>query len=850
MLHEGIIQPSASPWNSPIWVVPKKLDSTGVRKWRIVVDYRKLNAKTIDDKFPIPNITDILDKLGRSNYFSTLDLASGFHQIEMDKKDISKTAFSTEDGHYEYTRMPFGLKNAPATFQRVMNVVLSGLVGKICFVYMDDIIVYSTSLQEHCQNLNKVFEALRNNNLKVQVDKSEFLKKEVSFLGHIVSNEGVRPNPDKIEVIQKWPIPKTEKDIKAFLGTLGYYRKFIKDFSLITKPLTQCLRKGEEIQHTPKFIESFKKCKQILTSSSVLQYPDFNKPFILTTDASKYAIGAVLSQGPIGRDRPIAFASRTLNKSEENYSTIEKELLAIYWATKHFRPYLFGTKFVLFTDHKPLTCAVNLKDPSSKIARWMIALLDYTYDIHYRSGKQNVVADGLSRIPHELNANEQNISSDDATQHSADTDDSEYIPCTERAINTFANQIILKIGPEESEKLEQPFPKVIRHTITKLTFGVPLLIRIFKSKMDPKRVNCVYCPEKLINSLQIVYKNYFSRIKTFKVFISQKFLIDVKTAEEQNQIIEKTHQRAHRGIEENVSVITRDFFFPNIKKQVRRYILLCDTCNTSKYERKPYKITYASTTIPKQPLDILHIDIFISQPNIFISAVDKLSKYGILIPIKSRSIVDMRSGITKLFSTFGVPKIIISDNEPAIKSVEIRGMLQDLNIEIHFTPVNKSEVNGIVERFHSTLSEIFRCMKTKYENLTQKELYRISLALYNDTIHSSTNLKPKEIFFGLREGEERPLDVEKIIESRNKIYDEAVLALQKKQTRDLNYHNKDKETEPELLTDETVYITTQGVKKKTRNKFKKCKVLSNRGKTFIDEYRRKIHKTNIRRKRH
>lgn len=496
MLREGIIRPSNSPWNSPVWVVPKKLDATGQQKWRIVIDYRKLNTKTVDDKFPIPNITDILDKLGRSTYFTTLDLASGFHQIEMNEKDIPKTAFSTDGGHYEYIRMPFGLKNAPATFQRLMNTVLRGLVGVICFVYMDDIIVYSTSLQEHYDNLAKILNALEKANLKVQLNKSEFLQKEVAFLGHIVNEDGVKPNPDKIEAIKNWPTPKTEKEIKSFLGTLGYYRRFIKDFSRLTKPLTQCLRKDEKIAHTSEFLEAFEKCKQILTSTSVLQYPDFNKPFNLTTDASKYAIGAVLSQGPIGKDRPIAFASRTLNKHEEKYSTIEKELLAIYWATKYFRPYLYGKTFTLFTDHKPLTGIMNLKDPSTKIAKWMIALLDYSYEIQYKAGKQNVVADGLSRIPYEINAHdnaeENEVSSDSSTQHSADTDNLDLIPCTEKPVNSFSNQIILKIDPNENESFEEIFPKVFRHEITKINFGVPLLIRIFKTKLDYSRTNCIY----------------------------------------------------------------------------------------------------------------------------------------------------------------------------------------------------------------------------------------------------------------------------------------------------------------------------------------------------------------------
>jgi hypothetical protein len=233
MLNDGIIRHSVSPWSSPIWIVSKKPDASGEKKWRIVVDYRQINQKTIDDRYPIPNITDILDKLGRSNYFTTLDLASGFHQIPMNPNSIEKTAFSVENGHYEYTRMPFGLKNAPSTFQRLMDNVLRELQNKICLVYVDDIVIFSTSLEEHLINLRLVFDRLREANLKIQLDKSEFLQKTVEFLGHVVSPDGIKPNPTKIRAVQNFPLPKNPKEIKAFIGLAGYYRKFIKNFASI-----------------------------------------------------------------------------------------------------------------------------------------------------------------------------------------------------------------------------------------------------------------------------------------------------------------------------------------------------------------------------------------------------------------------------------------------------------------------------------------------------------------------------------------------------------------------------------------------------------------------------------------
>lgn len=399
MLCEGIIKPSTSPWSSPIWIVPKKADASGQRKWRIVIDYRRLNDITIGDSYPIPNISEILDQLGKCKYFSTLDLASGFHQIKISEQDAPKTAFSVPQGHYEFTRMPFGLKNAPATFQRLMNSALSGLQGIQCFVYLDDIVIYSYDLETHISKLTNIFDRLRHYNLKLQPDKCEFLRKEVSYLGHIITDNGVKPNPEKTKAVENFPIPKCAKDIKSFLGLVSYYRRFIPNLSKTAKPLTNLLKKDIPFLWQNDQQLAFESLKSALTSAPILAYPDFTKPFVLTCDASNYAISAILSQGPIGNDSPIAYASRTLNKAECNYSVTEKECLAILFGTKTFRPYLYGRRFKIVTDHRPLKWLFNCKDPGSKLVRWRLKLEEFDYEIEYKKGKINSNADALSRYP-------------------------------------------------------------------------------------------------------------------------------------------------------------------------------------------------------------------------------------------------------------------------------------------------------------------------------------------------------------------------------------------------------------------------------------------------------------------
>ncbi|KAL0128587.1 hypothetical protein PUN28_003742 [Cardiocondyla obscurior] len=399
LLKGKIIKPSQSPYNTPIWIVPKKNDSQGNKRWRMVLDFRSLNEKTFGDAYPLPNIVDILDQLGGARYFSVCDLASGFHQIKMDPKDSHKTAFTTPFGHYEFERMPFGLKNAPATFQRLMDLVLTGLQGRELFVYMDDIVIYAKTLEEHERKYHLLIQRLREANLKLQPDKCEFLKSKVTYLGHVISKDGVTPDPKKLEAVKLFPRPKTPKNIKQFLGLAGYYRRFIPSFSKLAKPLTVLLKNDTAFEWTSNQEEAFELLKQKLCEEPVLQYPDFSQPFILTTDASGLAVGGILSQGKINKDQPVAYASRTLIDNEVKYDTYEKEALAIVYCVKHFRPYLYGRKFTLVTDHKPLLWFKHAQDANMRILRWRLKLAEYDYDVVYKAGKTNVNADALSRNP-------------------------------------------------------------------------------------------------------------------------------------------------------------------------------------------------------------------------------------------------------------------------------------------------------------------------------------------------------------------------------------------------------------------------------------------------------------------
>ncbi|XP_073050542.1 transposon Ty3-G Gag-Pol polyprotein isoform X1 [Primulina eburnea] len=387
MLAKGLIRPSNSPFSSPVLLV-KKSDDT----WRFCVDYRALNAKTIKDKFPIPVIDELLEELHGAKYFSKLDLRSGYHQILMDPSCVHMTAFRTHHGHFEFVVMPFGLTNAPSTFQSIMNSVFGQYLRQFILVFFDDILIYSSTWDDHLCHIRTVFSILRQQQFVLKRSKCVFAKKEVSYLGHVVNQTGVKVDEDKIKAITQWPAPNTVKGLRGFLGLTGYYRKFVKDYGTIAAPLTQLLKKNS-FKWSDEASRAFALLKTVMTTTPVLALPDFSAHFVVECDASDTGIGAVLHQN----GRPLAFFSQPLPQRHKKLPAYEKELIGLAKAVRHWRPYFWGNTFVVRTDHYSLKFLLEQRITTSPQQHWVSKLLGFDFHVEYKAGSTNVVADALSR---------------------------------------------------------------------------------------------------------------------------------------------------------------------------------------------------------------------------------------------------------------------------------------------------------------------------------------------------------------------------------------------------------------------------------------------------------------------
>jgi hypothetical protein len=786
LMESGFIRPSKSPFGAPLLLVKKK-DGT----MRMCIDYRALNDITIKNSYPLPRIDELFDRLQGAKIFTKIDLRNGYHQIRIYSADVEKTAFRSRYGHFEFLVLPFGLTNAPATFMQLMHDIFRPLLDRCVLVFIDDILVYSNNMEDHRRHVREVLELLRKNQLYAKASKCELIKSSVEFLGHMIDENGLHMMEDKVEAILKWPPLKSVSEVQSFIGLIGYYRKFIRMFSEIASPLTQLTQQGKSFEWSSTQQQAFDVLKKKVSEHPVLILPNPKLPYLVTTDASGFAVGATLSQDQGKGNQPIAFLSKKMLPAELNYPVHEQELLAIIVALRTWRHYLHGVQFNVATDHRSLIYLQTQPHLSARQTRWLEFLQQFDFKTEYKEGRTNVVADGLSRRP----------------DHKPIPIDSESV-----TINSLSSSSI-DVGANLREAIVQSY-----HTDKECSE----LLSADKVKDQPAD-SCIRLHGGLL------------------INASNRIVIPSSASSVKSLIFHECHDAplgGHSGTAKTIDRISRRFIWKNMNEEIRSYVSTCLMCQMNKPSQQFPMGLLQPIASPDSPWHTVTLDFIVALPktkrgyDATIVIVDKLTKW--VIYIASHTTDDAPTVARYFFDHVvrhhGIPTVIISDRDAKFASIFWQSLWGQLGTRLHMSTAFHPQTDGQTERQNRTLEEAMRAYVNYKQDDWDEHLIALELA-YNCSVQRSTGFSPYYLNYGYDPN--LPLDaaVNSSRVSNNptaadriqQLHDSISIAkknLAEAQNRQAQYANL-KRREVELEVGQKVLLSTQHLALKDKDRTKK-----------------------------
>lgn len=764
LLEGDIIRQSNSPYSSSVVLIRKK--ATG--KLRFCIDLRELNNRTVKDSYALPRLEEILDQLQGSTYFSSLDMRSGYYQVELEEQHKPRTAFTVGPlGFYECNRMPFGLTNAPATFQRLMERCMGELYLKECAVFLDDILIYGAGFDMALDRLKHVFSKLRAHNLKLNPEKCRFFQRRVKFCGHVVTENGVETDPAKIEKVAQWPTPSNAEQVREYLGFTGYYRRYIKDYAKIAKPLTDLLvgtmrhkskrKSGAKTQPKPEWTwgppqqAAFDKLKSALTAPPILAYADFTKSFVLHTDSSGEGLGAVLCQEQDGRERVIAYASRSLTKTEKNYPVHKQEFLALKWAiTEKFHDYLYGQDFTVLTDNNPLTYVLTTAKLDAAGHRWLAALASYRFTVKYRAGIKNADADALSRLPKTLaqaapdpgDRIEISLETVGAICNLQTTTPYAEVMCFPAQVLDDFDQLGELRMTTRDWRIAQREDPVIGQFLDHVSRGVKPKVTQIPDNQEARHML------RQFNHLQlrrgVLYRScQVQGEQRLQLVLPQKYR---KTA------LEGLHDDVgHLGRDKTLNLVRDRYYWPRMAADVDDKVKGCERC--VKRKARPDGRAPLTSIQTSQPMELVCMDFLTLETakggfQHLLVVTDHYTKYAQAIPTKNMTArTTAEALVSSYFVHYGMPQKILSDQGPNFESSLVKQLLELTGVKKCRTTPYHAMSNGHCERLNRTLLEMLGTLQPDEKSDWKSHIGPLVHA-YNATRHETTHFSPFYLMFG------------------------------------------------------------------------------------------------------